>query len=94
MTVQVERRYRSLEELIRSQLSDVAGPQPGVIFVLHHLRRLDAYTAVGSVTDMRDREALNQLRWVDVHKTADGWSCNPLDESERQPFLDSLTASL
>ena len=87
------RRYRSLEELIRSQLSDVAGPQPGVMFVLHHLRRLDAYTAVGTAIDMRDRELLNQLRWIEVSKTADGWSCNPLNEDERKPFLDTLTPS-
>jgi hypothetical protein len=63
------------------------------MFVLHHLRRLDAYTAVDAGIDMRDRDSLNQLRWVEVHKTAEGWSCNPLNEDERKPFLDTLTAS-
>lgn len=85
MAVQMERRFRSLEELIQSQLSELTGP--GILFVRHDIKRLDVYAAVGSGIDIRDEESLKRLHWVEVRKAGNEWICNPLDDEAREPFL-------
>src|SRR5262249_20226958 len=90
MELQTQRRYRSLEELIQSQLSELTGPIPGIVFVQHQLKRLDAYTTIRSGIDFTDHKALKLLKWVDVNQVGDTWTCDEMSETDRNRFIENV----
>jgi hypothetical protein len=84
------RHYRSLEMLIQSQLAALTGPEQGVIVVLPHVHRLDAYTTVGSGLNVSDSESLKQLKWIRAEKAGPGWTCVEIEPDERDDFIGRL----
>jgi hypothetical protein len=84
------RHYRSLEMLIQSQLAALTGPEQGVIVVLPHVHRLDAYTTVGSGLNVRDPASLKQLKWIRAEKAGPGWTCVEIGQDEQDGFIKQL----
>lgn len=84
------RHYRSLEMLIQSQLAALTGPEQGVVVVLPHVHRLDAYTTVGSGLNVSDPASLNQLKWIRAEKAGPGWMCVEIEQDEREDFIKRL----
>lgn len=84
------RPYRSLEMLIQSQLAALTGPEQGIVVVLPHAKRLDAYTTVGSGVNVGDPESLKQLKWIRAEKAGPGWMCVEVEPAERDDFIGRL----
>ncbi len=85
------RRFRSLKELIQAQLSDLTSVEvPGIMVMLPHLKRLDVYTALGTVAELTP-EFLKSLTWILAEQSGDGWLCRDVDDEVRDKFLQHIS---
>lgn len=84
------RHYRTLEVLIQSQLAALTGPEQGIVVVLPHIKRLDAYTTVGAGLDLTNPDSLKQLKWVQADKSHAGWACKDVEEAWRNSLIENL----
>ncbi|MFY9343400.1 MAG: hypothetical protein WAT39_12965 [Planctomycetota bacterium] len=82
--------FRTLEVLIQSQLAALTGPEQGIIVVLPHIRKLEAYTTVGSGLDLGNPDSLRRLKWIKAEPSGPGWICREVSEADRDEFIKGI----
>lgn len=95
MMLETSRRYRSLEELIQSQVSDLTGDVPGIVVVLPHLGRFDIYTSlnpkVRAAGEKPSREVLDSIPWVVAINLGNAeWICRDVTEDQKRQLATLL----
>jgi hypothetical protein len=78
--------YRSVDELMRSQLAERTS-SAGVVFVRHDERKIDMFAPISSNVDLSDEGALSEFTWLSVSRDNKGWFFDDLEAPMRAKFI-------